>query len=204
MTDDIKNPDEAGVAASENDETELPGAAAESDEGTSKDKKRELKQLREENKQLTAKLADASASLEKKTAELAETTDKYLRICAEYDNFRKRSQKEREGIFTDAYADALKEILPVIDNLERAAQFTETDKLSDGIALIFKSASDMLTKLGVEAFGAAGETFDPLIHNAVMHIEDDSLGESVITDVFQKGYKKGDRIIRHAMVKVAN
>ncbi len=172
-----------------------------------KDKKeasKEAKQLASENSALTAKLKEATEALEKAKAELADTNDKYLRVCAEYDNFRKRSAKERDGLYTDACSDALKEVLPVIDNLERASQYTEPEKVADGLALIFKSASEMLTKLGVETFGEAGEKFDPNIHNAVMHVEDEEKGENEITDVFQKGYKKGDRIIRHAMVKVAN
>ena len=160
--------------------------------------------LKEENKQLGAKLAETSEALEKAQAELAETNDKYLRIAAEYDNFRRRSAKEREGVYADAYADALKEILPVIDNLERAANFTEPDKVLEGLQLIFKGADEMLTKLGVEAFGEAGDRFDPNIHNAVMHVEDEEIDTETVVEVFQKGYKKGDRIIRYAMVKVAN
>ena len=172
-----------------------------------KDKKeaaKEAKQLSEENRKLNVKLTETTDALEKAKAELDELNDKYMRVCAEYDNFRKRSAKERDGLYTDAYADALKEVLPVIDNLERASQYTEPEKVTDGLALIFKSASEMLTKLGVETFGETGEKFDPNIHNAVMHVEDEEKGENEITDVFQKGYKKGDKIIRHAMVKVAN
>lgn len=165
---------------------------------------REEKQKNDENRQLNVKLKEATEALDKANAELKELNDKYLRVCAEYDNFRKRTTKERDGLYTDAYSDALKELLPIIDNLERAAQYTEPEKLTDGIALIFKSASEMLTKLGIETFGAAGEKFDPNLHNAVMHVDDEEKGESEIVDVFQKGYKKGDRIIRHAMVKVAN
>ena len=172
-----------------------------------KDKKeavKEVKQLTEENRKLNVKLTETTEELEKTKAELAGLNDKYLRVCAEYDNFRKRSQKEREGIYADAYSDALKEVLPVIDNLERAAQYNETEKLAEGLGLIFKSTKDMLSKLGVEEFGAAGDKFDPQLHNAVMHVEDDEHGEDEIVDVFQKGYRKGDKIIRHAMVKVAN
>ena len=165
---------------------------------------REEKQKNDENRQLNVKLKEATEALDKANAELKELNDNYLRVCAEYDNFRKRTTKERDGLYTDAYSDALKELLPIIDNLERAAQYTEPEKLTDGIALIFKSASEMLTKLGIETFGAAGEKFDPNLHNAVMHVDDEEKGESEIVDVFQKGYKKGDRIIRHAMVKVAN
>ena len=103
-------------------------------------------------KNLDTAKADKTAleDLEKAKAELADTNDKYLRVCAEYDNFRKRSAKERDGLYTDAYSDALKEVLPVIDNLERASQYTEPEKVADGLALIFKSASEMLDKLGVE------------------------------------------------------
>lgn len=202
----IDKPDESGEKA-ENTEVESEiDKASESvmTELSKKDKKREDKQLREENRKLTAKNKELGDSLEKAQKEHDELQDKYLRVCAEYDNFRKRTQKERDGIFTDAYSDALKEILPIFDNLERAALYTEPDKLTEGLELIFKSAKEMLTKLGVEEFGAVGEKFDPNIHNAVMHVEDESVGEEEIIEVFQKGYKRGDKIIRHAMVKVAN
>ena len=188
----------------ENDSKIDQAAESVMNELSKKDKKREDKQLREENRKLTAKNKELGDSLEKAQKEHDELQDKYLRVCAEYDNFRKRTQKERDGIFTDAYSDALKEILPIFDNLERAALYTEPDKLTEGLELIFKSAKEMLTKLGVEEFGAVGEKFDPTIHNAVMHIDDDSVGEDEIIEVFQKGYKRGEKIIRHAMVKVAN
>lgn len=205
-SENIDKPDESGEKA-ENTEVESEiDKASESvmTELSKKDKKREDKQLREENRKLTAKNKELGDSLEKAQKEHDELQDKYLRVCAEYDNFRKRTQKERDGIFTDAYSDALKEILPIFDNLERAALYTEPDKLTEGLELIFKSAKEMLTKLGVEEFGAVGEKFDPNIHNAVMHVEDESVGEEEIIEVFQKGYKRGDKIIRHAMVKVAN
>ena len=188
----------------ENDSKIDQAAESVMNELSKKDKKREDKQLREENRKLTAKNKELGDSIEKMRKEHDELQDKYLRVCAEYDNFRKRTQKERDGIFTDAYSDALKEILPIFDNLERAALYTEPDKLTEGLSLIWKSAKDTLTKLGVEEFGAVGEKFDPTIHNAVMHIDDDSVGEDEIIEVFQKGYKRGEKIIRHAMVKVAN
>ncbi|MBR2339273.1 MAG: nucleotide exchange factor GrpE [Clostridia bacterium] len=153
-------------------------------------KKSELDALREE--------------VEKKDAELTEQKDKYLRLAAEYDNFRKRSAKERDGIYTDAVADTVNEILPVLDNLERAALYKESEKVAEGLSITAKGAAAMLSKLGIEQFGATGDTFDPNIHNAVMHIEDESLGDGEIVEVFQKGYRKGDKIIRYAMVKVAN
>ena len=205
-SENIDKPDESGdkVDAPEVDSEIDKASESVMNELSKKDKKREDQQLREENRKLTAKNKELGDSLEKAQKEHDELQDKYLRVCAEYDNFRKRTQKERDGIFTDAYSDALKEILPIFDNLERAALYTEPDKLTEGLELIFKSAKEMLTKLGVEEFGAVGEKFDPNIHNAVMHIEDDTLGEEEIIEVFQKGYKRGDKIIRHAMVKVAN
>ena len=205
-SENIDKPDESGdkVDAPEVDSEIDKASESVMNELSKKDKKREDKQLREENRKLTAKNKELGDSLEKAQKEHDEIQDKYLRVCAEYDNFRKRTQKERDGIFTDAYSDALKEILPIFDNLERAALYTEPDKLTEGLELIFKSAKEMLTKLGVEEFGAVGEKFDPNIHNAVMHIEDESVGEEEIIEVFQKGYKRGDKIIRHAMVKVAN
>ena len=205
-SENIDKPDESGdkVDAPEVDSEIDKASESVMNELSKKDKKREDKQLREENRKLTAKNKELGDSLEKAQKEHDELQDKYLRVCAEYDNFRKRTQKERDGIFTDAYSDALKEILPIFDNLERAALYTEPDKLTEGLELIFKSAKEMLSKLGVEEFGAVGDKFDPTIHNAVMHIDDDSVGEDEIIEVFQKGYKRGEKIIRHAMVKVAN
>lgn len=144
---------------------------------------------------------------EQRIAELehavAEYDDKYLRLAAEYDNFRRRSREEREGVYDSALADTVNSILPIIDNLERAAAYGG-DKISEGLVMVLKSANEVLTKLGVESFGAVGETFDPNLHNAVMHEECEDKGEGEIIEVFQKGYKKGKRIIRFAMVKTAN
>ena len=133
-----------------------------------------------------------------------EKDDQHLRMAAEYDNFRRRSREEKDAIYDKAMADTVKEILPIIDNIERAAQFDGDGTLKDGIVMIMKACTAALAKLGVEAYGEAGETFDPNLHNAVMHEENDELGEGVIVDVFQKGYKKGNKIIRFAMVKTAN
>lgn len=153
------------------------------------------------------KKADVAA-LEAKIAELekeaAEREDKYIRLAAEYDNFRRRSREEREGVYNSALSEVIAEILPIIDNLERAATFDDCDKVRDGLVMISSSASGVLAKLGVEAFGAPGEKFDPNVHNAIMHDEDDSGREEEITDVFQKGYKRGNKIIRFAMVKTVN
>ena len=142
--------------------------------------------------------------IEKLSEQLKEKDDKYLRLAAEYDNFRRRSREEKEATYTSAMADTVTELLPIIDNLERASGFDDNDKVKEGIDMIAASVSSVLAKLGVEAFGAPGEKFDPNIHNAIMHDEDDTDRENEITDVFQKGYKKGNRIIRFAMVKTIN
>lgn len=142
---------------------------------------------------------DKIEELEKKNYDL---NDKYLRVVAEYDNFRKRSLKERDGIYTDAYVDAVKEILPIVDNMERAEAYLGEDASSEGIKMIMNAIHSALTKMGVSEIET--KTFDPNCHNAVMHIDDENYGENEIVEVFQKGYKRGDKVIRYAMVKVAN
>jgi molecular chaperone GrpE len=147
-------------------------------------------------------LEEANKRAEEAEAKYAEANDKFLRTLAEYDNFRKRTAKERDGIYADAYMDAVKNILPVIDNIERITAFASDDKMGEGINLIIASMKETLNKMGVTEIEA--KTFDPNFHNAVMHIDDESLGEGEIVEVFQKGYLYGDRVIRYAMVKVAN
>ena len=140
-------------------------------------------------------------------AELAAEKEKYLRMAAEYDNYRRRSAKEREAAYSDAYADALMQIIPVIDNLERAAGYGnagDAKQLSDGVNMILTQFTSVLEKMGIEAFGEKGEPFDPNIHNAIMHEEDPEQDESILGEVFQRGYRRGDKIIRCAMVKVIN
>lgn len=152
--------------------------------------------------------AGVTAELEKKVCELEEElktlNDKYLRMAAEYENFRRRSKEERDATYNNAMADTIKEILPIIDNLERAESFDDAEKVKAGLVMISTSVKSVLEKLGVESYGKVGEQFDPNIHNAIMHDEDESLGENEIIDVFQKGYKKGTKIIRFAMVKSVN
>ena len=139
---------------------------------------------------------------EKKCAEL---NDKYLRLMAEYDNFRKRSAKERLELSANAKGNTLMEILPVFDNFERAINAETTDEsYKQGVSMIFKQMGDMLTKLGVEVIDPTGKEFDPNVANAVNQIEDPELGENIVAETFQKGYKIGDKIIRYAMVVVAN
>ena len=172
-------------------------AAACAEECSGKGKKgAEMKKLRAENKELSEKLAAAEA-------DAAEQKDKYLRTLAEYDNYRKRTVKEREGIYADAKADCITNLLALFDNLERASAF-EGEQAAEGVKMILASVPDVLGKMNVTAFGEAGETFDPALHNAVMHVDDEQYGEGEILEVFQKGYRAGDKIIRYAMVKTAN
>ena len=146
------------------------------------------------------------AALEKEKAALeAAFNDKYLRLAAEYDNFRRRSQKEKEAIYDDVKADTVKKFLPVYDNLERALkQGTEDEAYRKGVEMIMNQFIATLEKLGVTPIECLGEKFDPALHNAVMHVDDEEKGENEIVEVFQKGFKLGDKVIRFAMVKVAN
>ena len=138
--------------------------------------------------------------------QLQDAKDQLLRTAAEYANFRARSAKEKEQTYSNAKGNIVADILPSIDNLERALSQESADyeSLKKGVQMTMDSLMAALEKMGVTAFGEAGDKFDPNYHNAVMHIEDDSLEENVITDVFQKGYKINDRVIRPAMVKTAN
>ena len=145
------------------------------------------------------------SELDQAKAEFAKEHDNYLRLAAEYDNFRKRSQKEKDNLYTDIKAETVGKFLPVYDNLERAlAQQTVDEAFKKGVEMTMTQLTGVFEKLGVTAFGEAGETFDPTLHNAVMHAEDENLGENVIMEVFQKGFRAGDKVIRFAMVKVAN
>lgn len=131
--------------------------------------------------------------------------EQMLRLAAEYDNYRKRSQKERESVYNDARADAALSFLPVYDNLERAlAQPTTDEAYAKGVELIAQGFVEILDKMGIKPTGVAGEEFDPQFHSALMHIEDESLPKNVVAEVFQKGYVMGDKVLRFALVKVAN
>ena len=136
---------------------------------------------------------------------LAAEQDKYLRLAAEYDNYRKRTAKEKESLWTDVKADTAGAFLPVYDNLERALnQPTEDAAYKKGVEMTMVQFNQTLEKLGITEIPALGEKFDPNVHNAVMHVEDESLGENEVVEVFQKGFKLNDKVIRFAMVKVAN
>ena len=136
---------------------------------------------------------------------LAAAEDKFLRLAAEYDNYRKRTAKEKEGIWMEAKAQTVAAFLPVYDNLERALkQETADEAYKKGVELTMKGLQDAMTKLGVELIPAQGEVFDPNFHNAVMHVDDDTAEENTVVEVFQQGFKCGEKVIRFAMVKVAN
>lgn len=176
-----------GVPAAEAEKTAEPAPEAE----TKKEKKNK------KTRELEAKIAELESAI-------AERDDKYLRLAAEYDNFRRRSQKERENVYSDAYSDAINALLPVLDNLGRAVGCEDPKALSEGLALILKSFDEGLAKLGIEEIKAEGETFDPERHYAVLHVEDENYGENEVVEVLQKGYTRGDKVIRYAVVKVAN
>lgn len=158
-----------------------------------------------------AETSEGDASEEDKDAELADLKDRYMRLLAEYDNFRKRTQKEKEEIYAASVAEVVKEWLPLVDDIERAVASSENmdetsvEKVAEGIKLIGKQAGSVLGKLGVEEIsGKEGEAFDPNLHEAVMHVEDENFGEQQIAQVFQKGYTCKGKVIRHTVVKVAN
>ena len=153
---------------------------------------------------LKSKVAELEAELKKAEEKLAETEESRLRLAAEYDNFRRRSKDERDAMYADAVGESVKELLPIIDNLKLATVYEEPEKIAEGVKLILKTVPQALAKLGVEEFGAVGEKFDPALHNAVMHEESDEFGENEISAVLQCGYRRGDKILRFAMVKVAN
>ena len=141
---------------------------------------------------------------------LDELNDKLLRLSAEYENYRKRTTKEKEALYENAKANTVAAFLPLFDNIEKAIKLKPQDKsgewkaFSEGVDLMKKQMEEILTSLGVMAIDAQGEEFNPEWHNAVMHVEDDSVGEGIITEEFQKGFKIGDKVIRHSVVKVAN
>ena len=138
-------------------------------------------------------------------SQLAAEKDKYLRLLAEYDNFRRRSQKEKENIYTDVRGETLKKFLPVYDSLWRAlTQTAEDDPARKGLEMIMTQYENALTQLGVSLIEAVGQPFDANFHNAVMHVEDESVGENIVVEEFEKGFKIGDKVLRYSVVKVAN
>lgn len=190
-TENVPEPEET-VEADGQEET------AEAEKGK-KDKKSDAKKLK-------AELEELKKALEEEKKKAAEANDKYLRVCAEYDNFRKRTQKEKETAYGEAVADTVKGLLPVIDNLQYASKYGNADpeKFAEGVKLILDKLPETLEKMHIKPVGTPGETFDPTYHNAVMHEDNEEYGENEIMDVLQSGYLYEDRVIRYAMVKVAN
>ena len=169
------------------------------EEEPKKEKKSKPKKEKDKESKKAPDLKEAAEKL------VREEKDKYLRLAAEYDNFRKRSQKEKDSLYTDIKVDTLRKFLPVYDNLERALkQATADEAYRKGVEMIMAQFKSTMDGLGVTEIAAEGEKFDPEKHNAVMHVEDESFGEIEIVEVFQRGFTLGDKVIRFAMVKVAN
>ena len=159
----------------------------------------------EEIKEETPEEVKAEEVKEAPAAESREANDKYLRLLAEYDNFRKRSQREKDSLYAEVKANAVKEFLPVYDNLARAlATETADEAYRKGVEMIMNQFKTTMEKLGVTPIESLGKTFDPSLHNAVMHVDDEEKGENEIVEVFQEGFMLGEKVIRFAMVKVAN
>ena len=183
--------------AAEAEEAAEEKAGEKTAEAPKKEKKEEKKEKAKEEK--------AEAKDEKKAESPQGASDAYLRLLAEYDNYRKRSQKAKDSLYADIKADTVTKFLPVYDNLVRALkQGTEDEAYRKGVEMIMNQFCSTLEKLGVTKTDSLGQKFDPKFHNAVMHVEDDEKGENEIVEVFQDGFMLGDKVIRFAMVKVAN
>ena len=181
---------------------EKPEAQTEEKAGTPKEEKKEKAKKEKAEKKKEEK---AEPQEDKKPEAPQAQSDAYLRLLAEYDNYRKRSQREKDSLYADIKADTLLKFLPVYDNLVRALkQPTEDEAYRKGIEMIMTQFCTTMEKLGVEKIESLGRTFDPALHNAVMHVDDETKGENEIVEVFQEGFRLGDKVIRFAMVKVAN
>lgn len=159
-----------------------------------------------DGKELQTQVADLQAKLAEAEKQQAETKDQLLRVLAEYDNYRKRTEREKAATYDNAAKDTIAQFLGVVDTIEMALaqKDCKMEDLRKGVEMIEKNLQDILSKLGVTPIGAEGEPFDPELHQAVSHVEDEKLGENVISAVYRKGYRMGDRIVRHATVVVAN
>jgi len=200
---------EAEVASEEIKEETEETTEAKPEEAEEKPKAKKSSKKTDNSKKSTKKQEKPKEEeTEKKPSaeqQVKEANDKYLRLMAEYDNYRKRSQKEREALYGDIKADVLNKFLPVYDNLVRALdQPTEDEAYRKGVEMIMAQFNKTMENLGVTEIESVGQPFDPNLHNAVMHVEDETKGENEIVEVFQKGFKLGDKVIRFAMVKVAN
>ena len=194
--------EETEAAETEQKETQSPETEAEAPEAEEAAPEKERKFGRKKEGELKKKLEALKAETE---AALAAEKDKYLRLAAEYDNYRRRSQKEKENTYSDGKADTVLQLLPVYDNLARALKAECSDpNFYKGVEMTMTQLLSIFEKLGVTPIEAEGQPFDPAEHNAVVHVEDESLGENTVVEEFQKGFKLNDKVIRFAMVKVAN
>ena len=193
MSEETKQP-----AGEEQETVETAEAAVEEAKAEKKAKKKKEKGITFTHEQVE--------QMELAVKQLDSVKDQYVRLTAEYDNYRKRTAKEKDNIYQDAKADTVKAFLAVYDNLERAANSAggEDSPHKKGLEMIFTQYKEILKGLGVEEIEAQGKEFDPELHNAVMHIDDENLGENVVAQVFQAGFKMGDKVIRHSIVQVAN
>lgn len=162
------------------------------------------------NRNADPKSEETIESCEVKDKQIADLSEKFIRLAAEYDNFRRRSQKEKEALLTETIADVAKVWLPVVDNLERAVLISmeykheEARKIAEGVNMVLQQVKEAMNTLGITEIEALDNQFDPNAMEAIMHVEDENAGESQVVEVFKKGYKRGDKIIRHSVVKVAN
>ena len=194
--------EETEAAETEQKETQSPETEAEAPEAEEAAPEKERKFGRKKEGELKKKLEALKAETE---AALAAEKDKYLRLAAEYDNYRRRSQKEKENTYSDGKADTVLQLLPVYDNLARALKAECSDpNFYKGVEMTMTQLLSIFEKLGVTPIEAEGQPFDPAEHNAVVHVEDEALGENIVVEEFQKGFKLNDKVIRFAMVKVAN
>ena len=181
-------------------EEEIKETAKEAEESAPEEKPEKTDEAREW-KILAGKLEKEKAELEKK---LAEEADRYLRILAEFDNYKKRTAREKDEIYFVSKSDVVKKFLPVVDNLERAEKFSSGEEFAEGVKMIIRQFFETLDALGISEVPALNEPFDPNLHEAVFHDEREGVPENTVTEVLQKGYQLGDKVIRHAMVKVSN
>jgi len=196
--EEIKPDAQVTEEAGEQEEAKEAEAAETEAKETKKDKK--------SDKKLKAEIEELKKKLEAETKRADEAAAQVLRIAAEYDNFRKRTQNEKANIYGDAVSDTLAGLLPIIDNLQYAEKYSSGDaeKVAEGLKMILSKLPETLEKMNITMFGEAGEIFDPNLHNAVMHVDDENYKEGEIVDVLQCGYKYGDKVLRYAMVRTAN
>lgn len=191
-----------------NSEKEKDLCAEEEVEKTAENGAEKEKPKKKSPKKSDKKADELAKKLEEAEKKYNELDDKYFRLAAEYTNYQRRTSEEKDALYTSAVADTVEKLLPILDNIDRAITTAEQadnmEAVTEGIKKIAKDAADTFKKMGIEPIEAVGQSFDAAYHNAVMHVDDDSVGENIVVEEFMKGYKKGDKVIRYSMVKVAN